>query len=327
MSPRVYINEVAPRDGLQMESCFVPTANKVAFVDALSDCGFATIEVSAFVSAKAIPALADAEAVLGQIHRHPGVRYSALVPNRRGLERALEIGRVDEVNLVMSSSEAHNQANLRMSRATSEALLLELIAQANAAGVAAQVSLSTAFGCPFEGAVSHAEVLRLATRMRAGGAAGITLCDTTGMADPASVRRLLQRAADVLSLEDITLHLHDTRGLALANALAGFDAGVTRFDGSCAGLGGCPYAPGASGNVGSEALTHLFRSMGVETGVDLDRLLAIARTVPELIQRELPNPLLRAGPLQAGPLPDPQQHDGDKRHGQHIDRSAAHAAV
>ena len=321
MSDRVHINEVAPRDGLQMESCFVPTADKVAFVDALSDCGFATLEVSAFVSAKAIPALADAEAVLGQIRRRTGVRYSALVPNRRGLERALE-SRVDEVNLVMSSSEAHNQANLRMSRATSEALLLELIAQANAAGVAAQVSLSTAFGCPFEGAVAHEEVLRLAARMRAGGAAGITLCDTTGMADPASVRRLLRRVADVLPLENITLHLHDTRGLALANALAGYEAGVTRFDGSCAGLGGCPYAPGASGNVGSEALAHLFRSMGVETGVDLDRLLDIARQVPDLVKRELPNPLLRAGPLRA---PTKQLPDGDKQHGQHIDRSPARA--
>ena len=296
MSPRVHINEVAPRDGLQMESCFVPTADKIAFVDALSDCGFATIEVSAFVSAKAIPALTDAEAVLGQIRRRAGVRYSALVPNRRGLERALE-SRVDEVNLVMSCSEAHNQANLRMSRATSEALLLELIAQANAAGVAGQVSLSTAFGCPFEGAVAHEEVLRLATRMLAGGAAGITLCDTTGMADPASVRLLLRRAADLMPLENITLHLHDTRGLALANALSGFDAGVTRFDGSCAGLGGCPYAPGASGNVGSEALAHLFRSMGVETGVDLDALIACAQLAEDIVGHPLPGSIKQGGNL------------------------------
>lgn len=317
---RVHLNEVAPRDGLQMEACFVPTTRKVAFVDALSDCGFAAIEVTAFVSAKAIPALADAEAVLGQIGRRPGVRYTALVPNRRGLERALE-GRVDEVNLVMSSSESHNQANLRMSRATSEALLLELIQQAADAGVPCQVSLSTAFGCPFEGSVAHDEVLRLAARMTAGGAAGITLCDTTGMADPLSVRELVRRAADVLPLERITLHLHDTRGLALANALAGFEAGVTRFDGSCAGLGGCPYAPGASGNVGSEALAHLFRSIGVDTGVDLDRLLRIATGVPALVQRELgANPLLRAGPL-ASPLKP--QHHGDNH--DHPDRSPARA--
>jgi hydroxymethylglutaryl-CoA lyase len=316
---RVFLNEVAPRDGLQMESHFVPTTDKIAFVDALSDCGFATIEVTAFVSAKAIPALADAEAVLAQVRRRPGVRYSALVPNQRGLERALEVG-VDEVNLVMSSSEAHNQANLRMSRATSEALLLELIAKANAAGVASQVSLSTAFGCPFEGAVAHDEVLRLAERMKAGGASGITLCDTTGMADPASVRRLVRRVADVMPLDAITLHLHDTRGLALANALAGYEEGVTRFDGSCAGLGGCPYAPGASGNVGSEALAHLFRSMGVQTGVDLDRLLSIAREVPALVQRGLDNPLLRAGPL-AAPI-DLQHHNGDKPH-EHPHRSEA----
>jgi len=318
---RVFINEVAPRDGLQMESCFVPTEDKIAFVDALSDCGFAAIEVTAFVSAKAIPALADAEAVLARIRRQAGVRYTALVPNRRGLERALE-GRVDEVNLVMSSSEAHNQANLRMSRATSEALLLELIAQARDAGVASQVSLSTAFGCPFEGDVAHAEVLRLAERMVKGGAAGITLCDTTGMADPASVRSLVRGAAGVLPLERVTLHLHDTRGLALANALAGFEAGITRFDGSCAGLGGCPYAPGASGNVGSEALAHLFRSMGVETGVDLDRMLHIATGVPALVHRELSNPLLRAGPLRK---PSHSKHDGDNH--DHADRSPAHAGA
>jgi hydroxymethylglutaryl-CoA lyase len=285
------INEVAPRDGLQMESRFVPTAEKIAFVDALSACGFAKIEVTSFTSPRAIPALADAEIVMREVRREPGVVYTALVPNLRGMERAIE-SRVDELNLVMSCSESHNRANLRMSREASLAQLLEIVQQAARSDIRSNVSLSTAFGCPFEGEVPTDEVARIATALVQGGASGITLCDTTGMADPSGVRRV----RGVLPVDAITIHLHDTRGMALANALAALDCGATRFDASCAGLGGCPYAPGASGNVNTETLVHMFECMGHATGVDLARLLGVVAQVPSLIARPLSNPLLMAGP-------------------------------
>lgn len=302
---RVFMNEVAPRNGLQMEKRVVPTHEKIAFVDALSDCGFARIEVSSFTSPRAVPALADAEIVLREIRRVPGVVYTALVPNLRGMERAIE-SRVDELNLVMSCSESHNVANLRMGRAQSLAQLLRIVREAGHGGVLCNVSLSTAFGCPFEGEVPVDEVARLTLALVAGGAAGITLCDTTGMADPASVRRLLERLRGALPIAATTIHLHDTRGMALANALAALEAGVTRFDASCAGLGGCPYAPGASGNVGTETLVHMFECMGHATGVDLARLLRVAARVPALIERPLANALLAAGPRdQLHPLPAP----------------------
>ncbi len=295
MTARLLINEVAPRDGLQMESRFVPTADKIAFVDALSACGFAKIEVTSFTSPRAIPALADAEIVMREIRRAPGVVYTALVPNLRGMERAIE-SRVDELNLVMSCSESHNAANLRMPRAASLAQLLEIVKQAGVGGIRCNVSLSTAFGCPFEGEVAVDEVARLAATLVDGGAAGITLCDTTGMADPAGVRRVLARLRGVLPLADTTIHLHDTRGMALANALAALDLGATRFDASCAGLGGCPYAPGASGNVNTETLVHMFECMRRDTGVDLASLLDVAAIVPDLVARPLANALLAAGP-------------------------------
>ena len=300
---RLLINEVAPRDGLQMEKRFVPTHEKIAFVDALSDCGFAKIEVTSFTSARAIPALADAEIVMREIRRVPGVVYTALVPNVRGMERAIESG-VDELNLVMSCSESHNVANLRRGRAASLAQLLEMVREAGHGGVPCNVSLSCAFGCPFEGEVSIDEVARIALAFVAGGAGGVTLCDTTGMADPGGVRRLLARLRGTLPVDATTIHLHDTRGMALANALAALEGGAMRFDASCAGLGGCPYAPGASGNVNTETLVHMFECMGHATGVDLARLLRVAARVPALVARPLANALLAAGPRdQLHPLP------------------------
>ena len=303
MTSRIHVNEVAPRDGLQMEARFVETRAKIAFVDALSECGFAKIEVTSFTSPRAIPALADAEIVMREIRRVPGVVYTALVPNLRGMERAIE-SRVDELNLVMSCSEAHNGANLGRSRARSLAQLLEIVRAAASAGVRCNVSLSTAFGCPFEGAVAPEEVVRLAGELVAGGADGITLCDTTGMADPMQVRRLFWRLEKLLPPSRLTIHLHDTRGLGLANALAALEAGATRFDASCAGLGGCPYAPGASGNIGTETLVHMLECLGRDTGVDLERLLAVARAVPALIERAVASPLLLAGPrTRLHPMP------------------------
>lgn len=295
---KIEINEVGPRDGLQIEKALVATDNKVAFVDALSDCGFARIEVTSFTSPKAIPALADAADVMRRIRRHPGVIYTALVPNIRGLERALEAG-TDEMNLVMSCSETHNRANLRMTREQSYAELSQVLAAAARSDAPCNVSLSTAFGCPFDGDVATDQVLDLAARLADAGATGITLCDTTGMAYPTQVAALCEQASTRLPGVALTVHLHNTRGMALANAMAAWQTGITRFDAAAGGLGGCPYAPGASGNVNTEELVHMFACMGVDTGVSLEPLLAIVRGLPTLVQRDLSNALLQAGPRLA----------------------------
>lgn len=292
---RIEINDVAPRDGLQIEPVVVPTDAKVGFVDALAACGFARIEATSFTSAKAIPALADAEAVMHRMQRVPGVRYTALVPNLRGLERALSC-RPDEVNLVMSVSETHNRANLRMTRQQSQAQLLAMTEAATAAGVPVNISLSTVFGCPFEGEIAPDAVMALAQRFAEAGVSGITLCDTTGMAYPNQVRALCETFRQRFPEVGLTIHLHNTRGMGLANALAAWEAGVTRFDAAAGGLGGCPYAPGASGNVATEELVHMFDAMGVDTGVDLARLLDVVAALPELVQRDIGSQLLRAGP-------------------------------
>ncbi|VFR42129.1 Hydroxymethylglutaryl-CoA lyase [plant metagenome] len=301
-APRIEINEVGPRDGLQIERALVPTEDKIALVDALSDCGFARIEVTSFTSPKAIPALADAQDVMRGIRRRPGVIYTALVPNVRGLERALEVG-VQELNLVMSSSETHNRANLRMTREQSFAELSNILGVAATYGLPCNVSLSTAFGCPFDGDVPADAVLALARRLVDVGAAGITLCDTTGMAYPSQVASLSADAQALLPGTPITIHLHNTRGMALANAVAAWQVGITRFDAAAGGLGGCPFAPGASGNVATEELVHMFACMGVETGVSLAPLLDVVRGLPSLVQREFSNPLLAAGPRLATHAP------------------------
>lgn len=299
----IEINDVAPRDGLQIERHQVPTDDKVAFIDALSACGFKRIEVTSFTSARAIPALADAEAVMQRIQRRPGVIYTSLVPNLRGLERALESGS-DELNLVMSVSETHNRANLRMTRAQSTEQLLAMLAQAASASVPCTVSLSTVFGCPFEGDIAVDEVVRLARTFAQAGATGITLCDTTGMAYPVQVATIFERVGAAVPDTALTAHLHNTRGMALANAMAAWSCGVSRFDAAAGGLGGCPFAPGASGNVNSEELVHMFECNGVQTGVALTPLLAIVAGLPQLVQRPLTNQLLSAGPrLHTHPAP------------------------
>ncbi|SNS84139.1 hydroxymethylglutaryl-CoA lyase [Noviherbaspirillum humi] len=293
MSDRIEINEVSPRDGLQMEKAFVPTENKIAYIDALSECGFACIEVTSYTSPKAIPTLADADAVMAGIRRVPGVRYTALVPNLRGMERAVA-GRPDEINLVMSVSETHNRANLRMTREQSVAGLQEVLREADKIGLPCNVSLSTAFGCPFDGEIDPAEVLRLAKALADSGAAGITACDTTGMAHPAQVKQVSEMLQKDLAIP-VTIHLHNTRGMGLANALAAYETGIRRFDAASGGLGGCPYAPGASGNVSTEELAHMFASMGVDTGVDVEKLLGVVRTLSGLVGRNVTSQLAEAG--------------------------------
>ena len=291
---RIRMQEVGTRDGLQMEQAFVPTEDKIALVDALSDAGLAKIEVTAFVSPTAIPALRDAEIVMREIARRPGVVYAALVPNVRGAERAIE-ARTDELNLVMSASETHNLANLRMTRAQSFASLAQVVATAQGAGVAVNVSLSCVFGCPMEGDVAESEVFGWVQRFADLGVGGITLCDTTGMAYPAQVAALVAAARARWPGMVFTLHFHNTRGMGLANVLAAIDAGADRFDASLGGLGGCPYAPGASGNVCSEEVVHALELMGYDTGVDLPALLAAARRLPALIGHDIPGQLAKAG--------------------------------
>ena len=300
---RVFVNDVAPRDGLQNERAFVPTPDKIALIDALSKTGLAKIEATSFVSPKAIPALADAAEVMQGITRVPGVVYTALIPNVRGAERALEC-EVDEFNLVMSVSETHNLTNLRMTRAQSQAGLREVMAIAAAARVPVNVSLSCAFGCPMEGDVAESEVMRLAGDFLAAGAAGITLCDTTGMAFPTQVTHVVDDYLARFPGADLTLHVHDTRGMALANVMAAASAGVRRFDASLGGLGGCPYAPGASGNACTEDMVHMLDLIGYDTGIDLAALVACAARLPGLVGHEVPSQLIKAGArLKLHPVP------------------------
>ena len=291
---RIWFNEVVTRDGFQNEPAFVETDEKVALIDALSACGYAKIEVTSFTSAKAIPMLRDAEAVMARIRRAPGVEYTVLVPNRRGAERALEV-HPDELNLVMSVSETHNRCNLRMAREASFTALADVVRSAQSARVAVNVSLSCVFGCPMEGHVPTAEVMRWTQAFADLGVRGLTLCDTTGMAHPAQVTRLVEDIQRRHAHQQLTLHFHNTRGMGLANVLAAAQAGITRFDGSLGGLGGCPYAPGATGNICSEDAIHMLDSMGYDTGVDLRRLLAVARRLPELVGHDVPGQVAKAG--------------------------------
>jgi len=291
---RIVIQEVGTRDGLQNEAAFVPTEDKIALVDSLSDAGLAKIEVTAFVSPKAIPALRDAEIVLREIRRRPGTVYSALVPNMRGAERAMD-AQAQELNLVMSASETHNLANLRMTRAQSFAVLSEVVAYARESSAAVNVSLSCCFGCPMEGDVPMAEVLDWSARFLDQGVRGITLCDTTGMAYPTQVHELTTAFRGRWPAAELSLHFHNTRGMGLANVLAGIAAGADRFDASLGGLGGCPYAPGASGNVSTEEIVHALELMGYHTGLDLAALIGAAQRLPALVGHDVPSQILKAG--------------------------------
>ena len=290
---RIYFNEVVTRDGFQIEPTFVPTDDKVALIDALSHCGYAKIEVTSFVSPKAIPMLRDAEEVMGRIQRVPGVEYTVLVPNLRGAERAVA-SRADELNLVMSTSETHNRANLRQTREESFAGLASVIQWVDGK-TPINVSLSTSFGCPMEGDVPVSEVLRFAHRFADLGVRGLTICDTTGMAHPAQVEAMAEAMLKAFPQLQMTFHFHNTRGMGLANVMAAARAGINRFDGSLGGLGGCPYAPGASGNISSEDAIHLLMCLGYETGIDLDRLLEIGRGLPEVVGHAVPGQMIKAG--------------------------------
>jgi hydroxymethylglutaryl-CoA lyase len=291
---RLYIQEVVTRDGFQAESAFIPTEEKIALINRLSRTGYAKIEVTSFTSPKAIPMLADAEAVMKGIDRVSGVEYTVLIPNLKGAERAISVG-VDEFNLVMSVSEAHNLANLKMGREDSFNALSSVIQLAHQHQIPVNISLSTSFGCPMSGITSLTDLMHWIDRFAAAGVRGITICDTTGMANPAQVQAVCEAAQSKYPQLQWTLHFHNTRGMGLANALAAVNSGIVRFDSSLGGLGGCPYAPGATGNICTEELVHMFDLMGFDTHVDIDALLACSKDLQSLIARPLPSQLLMAG--------------------------------
>lgn len=290
----VSIREVGPRDGLQNEDP-VPTDGKVRLLDALSRTGVRRIEAVSFVHPRAIPQMADADEVWTRAFRAPAVRYSALVPNSRGAERALAAG-FTEIEVVVSASDTHNRRNVNRSTAESLDDIAGLIDLLHSAGATAEVIVATSFGCPYEGDVAPARVAGIVDRVVADGADRVAFGDTTGMATPRRVRELVTEVRDRQPDIPVLLHFHNTRGTALANLLTALELGITEYDASVGGLGGCPYAPGASGNVATEEVVHMLHDMGIETGIDLDALLEAAALAEELVGRELPSGVLRAGP-------------------------------
>jgi hydroxymethylglutaryl-CoA lyase len=289
----VLIYEVGPRDGLQNESRLIPTVDKVALIDALSGTGLPAIEITSFVNPKWIPQLADAAEVAKQVTRRPGVVYSALVPNRLGLDNALAAG-MTEVAVFLSASETHNKKNVNKTIAATLAAFEETVPVALARGLRVRAYVSTVFGCPYEGPVDPGKALELCRALRALGCYQISLGDTIGAANPRQVRDVLTRVLAETPLEAVAVHFHDTRGTALANILVAVEMGVRTVDSALGGLGGCPYAPGASGNVATEDVVNMLEAMGVRTGIDLDRLIDCSRLASTLVGHELPSKYYRA---------------------------------
>jgi hydroxymethylglutaryl-CoA lyase len=291
---QISVREVGPRDGLQNEEP-VPTQAKIELIDRLSATGVQRIEAVSFVRPEAIPQMADADAVWRGIDRAASVRYSALVPNLRGARRALDSG-LTEIEAVVSASDTHNRKNVN--RGTEESLddIAVIIDEAHQRGVTCQVIISTAWGCPYEGDVPVSRVVQVAGRAVADGADCISFGDTTGMATPGRVSALVGAFRSAYPDVALNLHFHNTRGTGLANVLTALQLGVTDFDASVGGLGGCPYAPGATGNIATEELVHMVEDMGVGTGIDLAALIDAAADAERIIGRQLPSQVLRAGP-------------------------------
>lgn len=289
----VTIVEVGPRDGLQNEKSIVPTATKVAFVDALSVAGHRAIEVSAFVSPRWVPQMADASEVFAGITRKDGVRYTALVPNIAGLQRAQTAG-LTEVAIFAAASETFSKRNINQSIEESLATYRAVCDGAHASGIRVRGYLSTCFGCPFEGAVAPSRVAEVAARLLDLGVCEVAISDTIGVAHPGQVGEVLDEVTARVPLAQIALHLHDTRGTALANVLAGLQYGVTTFDSSAGGLGGCPYAPGAAGNLATEDLLYMLDGLGIATGVSLDGVVKASRLLTTSIDHVLPSRYLQS---------------------------------
>jgi isopropylmalate/homocitrate/citramalate synthase len=298
LPPRVTVVEVGPRDGLQNEAQRVSTGDKIAFVDALSAAGLPVIEVSAFVSPTWVPQMGDAAEVCAGIRRDPRVRYTALVPNLAGLERARTAG-ITEIAIFAATSETFSQKNVNQTIDASLTTYRAVSARAGELGIRVRAYLSTSFGCPFEGDVSPARVAEVAAALIDMGAFEVAVSDTIGIAHPGQVRAVIDTVTARVPIEAVALHFHDTRGMALANVMAGLDAGVTTFDASAGGLGGCPYAPGATGNLATEDLIYMLDGLGIATGVSLPALLAASRFIEPLIGHALPSRYYRAANIVA----------------------------
>ncbi len=294
MTDRVSLFEVSMRDGLQNEPIVVPTADKIAHLHRLLAAGLTDIEVTSFVRADRIPALADAADVVAALPTDTGARFWALVPNPVGLDRAFSSG-IRHICTFLSSSETHNAKNVNRTVRESVADLRRVMGTALDEGMSVRAYVSTVFGCPYEGYVAPEKVRDLVLTMLDVGAQEVALGDTTGIGTPGQVTALVKLLVDSgAPIERLALHTHDTHGMAAANVYAAFNAGIRRFDGSVAGIGGCPYAPGAAGNAATEDLVYLFRGLGVETGVDLDRLAIAGHEMARLLGRELPGRVHRA---------------------------------
>ena len=291
---RVTICEVGPRDGLQNEAQTVSAADKVRYVEMLVDAGVRTIEVTSFVSPAAVPQMADADEVFPAIRKRAGVRYIALVPNQRGLDRAIAAG-VRDIVVFTAASDTFAKRNIRMSIEDSLNVFRVVIARAHADGMRVRASVSTAFGCPFEGAVPPANVVRVAQQLLDAGADSLSIADTIGVGTPNQVIDVVSALLDAgVGLDQFGLHFHDTRGTGLANIMAGLQTGVHQFDASAGGLGGCPFAPGATGNVATEDALYLLHGMGIETGIDIDRLRDASRFIDGVLDGRVVSRAYRA---------------------------------
>lgn len=295
---QVTITEVGPRDGLQNESRAIPLEQKIALIDSLSETGLTRIEAASFVSPKAIPQMANAAEVMAGIRRRPGVTYIGLVPNEVGARKAIK-SQVDEIAVVVSASESHNRANVNRTIAESLDEIRKVAELCREAGIPWSGYISTAFGCPYEGAVDASRVFDIAKRLRETGAEAIALGDTIGIANPRQISEVVNYYFRRIPNTPLRLHFHDTRGMALASVVAAMEAGASQFDGSVGGLGGCPYAPGASGNVATEDLVAMLDAMRIETGVRLDALLEAAWLAEEVVGRPLDGRVKRALPRPA----------------------------
>ncbi|GGA46768.1 hydroxymethylglutaryl-CoA lyase [Psychrobacillus lasiicapitis] len=282
----VTIKEVGPRDGLQNEKQTISTEDKITWIDSLSKTGLSYIEVSSFVHPKWIPQLADASEVLGKIGREQGVTYAALVPNIRGLERALEAN-VDEVSVFMSASEAHNKNNINKSIEETYPILSEVVKEAKAAGKTVRGYVSTVIGCPYEGPVAASQVRKVSDYLFSMGIDELSLGDTIGVGVPNQVERLLEELLPHFEASKLAMHFHDTRGTALANIVKSLEMGITIFDSALGGLGGCPYAKGASGNVATEDLLYMLHEMGIETGIDINAVMKSAKLIEKVRGKKL----------------------------------------
>lgn len=293
---RVIVTDVVCRDGFQDEAHIIATDDKLAVLAQLVRAGVHSIEATSFVHPKVVPQMADADVLIARAPRENGVRYSALLPNRKGAERAIAAG-IDEIHLLVSASDSHNRANLNRTTAQSLEQLAEVAAyvRQQAPNITLVGTLATSFGCPFEGDVPLDRLCWAIDHFQAMGMEQVVLADTTGMANPLQVERTLRALRERFSQLEWGLHLHNTRGLGLANAFAGLQAGVTRFDASLGGLGGCPFAPGATGNISTEDLVHMLHEMHIETGIDLDALIAAARTLPALVDHEIDSFVVKGG--------------------------------